>query len=613
MGWRAGPPSRSLRQTLASAGGSPEWPPLTPDAIDLQLRREALRFAVQGAGTSVPMLWLAVAIILPPAWQFDGAWPAWLVGSLALASGLWRLVFLRRLGDTARLDATRLARAEWQVQANAALSGLIWATATVVLFPVLDAEQATLHLAVLIGTTAVASYYMSLIGRSFELITVPITLPLVLVALWVQSPHVWEVSLGSLAFFAAMLRGSRHFKATTLLALRRDLETTEANRALAAAKSRLEQEAAAKSRFLDTMTHEIRRPMSGALGALDLLADEPLTPRQSHILLAAREASASLMGALSGLLEHSQLDTGPVPLQPAPLNLSRFGMELAAGHQARASAKGLQLDVDFQPGLPLAVLADRHWLGRVLDILLGNAVRFTERGQVTLRLTPVAEGLRFEVEDSGPGIAAADQAMVFEPFYQVDHGPQRAQTGAGLGLAIARRLVHQMGGEITLRSELGRGSCFGFTLTLPVAANPGPAPTSEASRPPASLTGTVLVVDDDPYNRMVAVEMLQRGGLNVLEATDGLQALDALQRGGISLVLMDGQMPALDGYEATRQWRERETRLGTPRVPIIGVSANTLADHERLAHRSGMDDHLAKPFGMAELMGRVGVWMREAA
>ena len=189
--------------------------------------------------------------------------------------------------------------------------------------------------------------------------------------------------------------------------------------------------------------------------------------------------------------------------------------------------------------------------------------------------------------------------MVFEPFFQVDHGPQRAATGAGLGLTIAQRLARQMGGDIQVDSVLGRGSRF--TVHLPLSATPAQAVRREAvgAAIGQALHGTVLVVDDDAQNRLVAVEMLSRGGLEVLEAEDGLQALDLLHKGGIRLVLMDGQMPALDGYEATRRWREREERLGTPRVPIIGISANNAAEHARLSRHAGMD----------ELLCRIAPWL----
>ena len=586
--------------------------PNAQDPIDLEVRRQALRFSLQGARSSIPMLWAAVAVVLVPGLDHPGAWPVWLIGSLAVASGLWRLWFARRFSALQAPDEPAVRRAEWQIQANAALSGLIWLLSTMLLFPGLNPEQATLHLSVLLGTTAVASYYMGLIGRSFELIAVPVTAPLILLAVWLRSPHVVEVSVACLAFFGAMLRGARHFRRTTLLALRQGLEMAAANRELEATRQRLELESAAKARFLNTMGHELRRPLAGTLGALDLMAEEPLTGAQRQLLDSARESGHALREALAGLMEHSQLDTAPVVLKIAPLSPRALAEEVLQEQAAAAAAKGLALSLETDSALPGWVMGDRERLLQVLGGLLSNAVRFSDRGQITLRVRSGAPSIRFEVEDQGRGIAPDDHERVFQPYYQVDSGPQRAATGAGLGLAIARRLVRSMGSEIRLDSGPNRGSRFSFDLSLSPAVAPPAAPVTV--RPaPSPIPGAVLVVDDDPHNRLVCVEMLARHGLSVVEATDGLEALAQLQRGGVALVLMDGQMPHLDGYEATRQWREREDRLGSPRVPIIGVSANHQPDHARLAEQSGMDGHLAKPFGMADLIRQVRHWLPAAA
>ncbi|MBN8488262.1 MAG: response regulator [Burkholderiales bacterium] len=569
-----------------------------------------MRFSVTGARASVPMLWLAVAVMLAPAWSLDPVWPAMPVIAIALASGLWRLWFMHWIDRDRPLDPDTLLSAERQVQANAALSGLMWSAATVWLMPQLSVHQATLHMGILLGATCVASFYMSLIGRSFEWLAIPAAASLIGVALWSQPEPLLEVVVGTAVLFAALMRGANHFRRTTLQALKQSLETAAVNEQLAAANRQLERNAAARARFLETMTHEIRRPMSGTIGALDLLAREPLTDRQTRILEAARHSSAGLMHSLTEVLEFNALDSAPPRLLPTPLSLADWASARVQAHAPAAQAKGLEIDLVVSPAVPAAVQADAARLGQLLDALLSNAVRFTPRGRIGLGLDWSDDlGLSITVSDTGPGLSSADAAMVFEPFFQVDHGPQRAATGAGLGLTIAQRLARQMGGDLQVDSVLGRGSRFSARLPLAKASLP------EVWRAPAQpdangpLRGTVLVVDDDAQNRLVAVEMLARGGLEVIEAEDGLQALDALHKGGIGLVLMDGQMPALDGYEATRRWREREARLGTPRVPIIGVSANSAMEHEQLSRHAGMDDHLAKPFGMDELLRRVAPWL----
>lgn len=605
---------RPWLRTIGPAVPNCPLPALTPSDLDLALRRGALRFSVSGARASVPMLWLSVVLVLAPAWAIDPVWPALPVAGIALASGVWRLWFMRRLDRRPSDDAASLRNAERQVQINAALSGLMWTIATVWLMPHLSPQQATLHMAVLLGATCVASFSISLIGRSFEWIFVPTALSLIGVALWSRPEQMVEVVLGTGVFFLALMRGALHFRRTTLQALRQSLETAAVNQQLAAANRQLEREAAARARFLETMTHEIGRPMSGTIGALDLLGREPLNGRQVRILDAARHSSRVLMHSLTEVLDFIALDTAPARLAPRPLALDPWAHARALAHAGAAEAKGLAIDVRLSPRVPAAVQVDAARLDQLVDALLSNAVRFTARGRIGLGLDWSTErGLAIEVCDTGSGLSSADAAMVFEPFFQVDHGPQRAATGAGLGLTIAQRLARQMGGDLVVDSVLGRGSRFTAQLPLPLATATDPLRASAADPADAPMRGTVLVVDDDAQNRLVAVEMLARGGLDVVEAEDGLQALDLLQKGGISLVLMDGQMPALDGYEATRRWREREERLGTPRVPIIGISANSAFEHERLSRHAGMDDHLSKPFGMDELLERVAPWMRVGA
>jgi signal transduction histidine kinase/CheY-like chemotaxis protein len=588
----------------------PAQPP-TP-SIDLALRRQALHAAVSGARLSAPLLWLTVLVALLPAWRLGTPPLAWVVAGMALLSGAWRLWFMHRLARPDSLTDSHLGSAERQIQVNAAMSGVMWAVLTLGFYGQLLPEERVLHMAVLAGSLATAAFYTSLIGRSFEWIALPMMLPLVAMSALHPQVRSWPLALCAVAFLLAMLRAAADHRRTTLQALRLGLEATAANRALQAAKERAEAEAAAKARFLATMSHEIRTPMNGAMNALDLLGTEPLSALQSRWLAVARHATASLMATLNEVLEHSSIEAGQVQPVPAPLALRQLGQDLVAELQAEAEARGLALHWHVDTHLPDWVLADRRCLHLVLQNLLVNALKFTERGQVSLRITlqPGApQTVSFEVSDSGIGILAADLPRLFQPFQQLDNGPQRSRPGTGLGLVIAQRLVALMGGHISVVSELGRGSIFSFTLPLPTHVAPAPAVLPQAEAAAAPLRGMVLVAEDDPINRMVAVQVLKRAGLQVCEAADGEQALEALQRGGVSLVLMDGQMPMLDGYAATRQWRERESRLGTTRLPIIALSANALPEDVRLAMASGMDDHLAKPYGPQDLVNTVSRWL----
>jgi two-component system sensor histidine kinase EvgS len=470
-----------------------------------------------------------------------------------------------------------------------------------------------------VGALCMAAFYMSPVRRSFEWIALPTMLPLIGMSLWHPTHPSWPLALGATVLLVALLQATAHLRQTTVLAIRRELETQAANDQLRMAKAKAEAETAAKSRFLATMSHEVRTSLSGAVGALGLLAADPIAPGQRELLGVAQGAIETLGATLNNLLAHARIETtGGSELHPAPTPLRPLLQALVEQHQPQAQAQGLALLWEPDATLPEAVMADASALRQVLQHLLANALKFTAHGQVCLRASAVpgsSELVRFEVSDTGIGMPPEALDVIFLPFQQWDRGPQRAYAGAGLGLSVAQHLVGQMGGHIDVQSKPGSGSRFGFTITLPMAAG-SPQATApqqrQATEPSAQqrLAGDVLVAEDNAINRLVAVKMLTQAGLTVREACDGEQALQALHQGGISLVLMDGQMPVLDGYAATRQWREHEQRLGKARLPIVAITANALAADGDLARSCGMDDVLTKPYSLQELVGMVARWVQ---
>jgi len=574
---------------------------------------------MSGALSSVPLLWLVVGLMLLPAPALGLAWLAWLLGGVAVASGLWRLYTVRRLTHAMPQTPHELALAERHVQANAALSGLMWATGTLVLFPLLTPAQATLHFMVQVGSLCMAAFYMSPVRRSFEWIALPMLLPLIGMSLWHPRLVSWPLAVGTSLLLLALLRATAHLRSTTMLAIRREQEAQATNEQLRLAKERAEADTAAKTRFLATMSHEVRTPLSGALGALALLDAEPLSTGQRELLGVARGAIESLGSTLANVLTYTRLEAGGrIELNMGPVALEPMLNDLVAEFQPRAQALGLSLRSSLGPSLPAVVLADASALSQVLRHLLSNALKFTAHGRVGMRVHAEADSpdlVHFEVSDTGIGMPAEALDMIFLPFQQWDHGPQRAYSGAGLGLTVAQHLVTQMGGRIQVQSTPGQGSLFTFSLNLPTAlacaSIPKPMPSASAAAPSAvqRMAGTVLVAEDNAINRLVAVKVLTSAGLVVREACDGEAALRALHEGGISLVLMDGQMPVLDGYAATRQWREHEQRLGKTRLPIVALTANVLDEDAELARASGMDDLLTKPYQPHELLALVARWM----
>jgi CheY-like chemotaxis protein len=289
----------------------------------------------------------------------------------------------------------------------------------------------------------------------------------------------------------------------------------------------------------------------------------------------------------------------------------------AALFRANAESRGLSITLQVDPAAHDAVIADAPRLKQVLLNLVGNGVKFTERGGVVLRLValPAPEGqccVRLEVEDTGIGIPPDALLNVFQPFHQIDSTRSRLRGGTGLGLAISQRIVEAMGGRIDVQSQLGKGSRFGFTLTLARAKVELPPPPDSGYVPldePSPLSGAVLLVEDNVVNRMIGVEMLKSLGVDVVEAEHGAQALALLDRQRFDLVLMDIQMPVLDGYAATQQVREREARLRLPRVPIVALTANAFDEDTSQSLAAGMDAHLAKPYTRAQLRELLQQWL----
>ena len=264
------------------------------------------------------------------------------------------------------------------------------------------------------------------------------------------------------------------------------------------------------------------------------------------------------------------------------------------------------------------MVGDAQRLKQVLLNLVGNAIKFTERGGVTLRLTPLVapDGwarVAFEVRDTGIGMAAGSTERLFQPFHQIDGTRNRRRGGTGLGLAISQRIVEAMGSTIQVHSEIGEGSSFYFALTLALDSSPVPPLLTDSAMggldEPMGLVGTVLLVEDNPVNLLIALEMLQSLGLDVIEAEDGAQALLQLERHPVDLVLMDCQMPVMDGYTATRHIRERELEQGLTRLPIVALTANAFDEDARQAEEAGMDAHLSKPYTRTQLRSMLTRWL----
>ena len=579
--------------------------------IEVAARVELVRlaFAELGSGTvAATGVALSFAIIMATRFMSSALW-IWLAGMSAIIGyRFWLAASFKRTAPQTE-DYPR-----WALRLIGATTatGLGWGL-TAWIFPTLveGSPLTAAHVLVLAGMTTGSARLLLPLRKGSIAYLLAIIAPVGL-RFFAEADLIGAAMGGCTVFFMvymahATLRNHRTFSDAIVMRFEREaiaaeLTAENARREmreaeLREARERAESASRAKGEFLATISHEIRTPMNGVLGMLRVLRDTPLTSDQRAYIKTASDSAESLLLLLNDVLDLSKIEAGRLELEHAAFPPSHTIKAVADLMLARARDKGLQFDVKLGE-LPAAITGDATRLRQILLNLVGNAIKFTERGRVELAVSCTERSesravLHFAVTDTGIGIDSAALDRLFKPFSQVDTSMSRRYGGTGLGLAISQRIAQAMGGMIQVQSTIGRGSCFRLILPCDLPeANRAPIVNAAANFVTPSLRGRVLVVEDDAVNQQVIDLFLKKMNLTPSFAGDGEAAIAAATKDAYDIVLMDCQLPGIDGLEATRRIRER---LGSQPLRIIALTANANTHVRDACLAAGMNDFLSKP------------------